>query len=407
MKKKEINEREEFYLPTIDEICKRWPKIKPFFYTKGKYQLKPINDLDTSYKMIVGERSNGKTFQILLYAMCCYFWSGACLVYGRRNDNQITGANGSLLYQNFNLSFPDIIKTLSDGKYNYIYHYGSKWFPAMLDKDTGKVSKAFEPMTYGYATSLPDKYKGGQYPNVALIMYDEFIPIDGIGLGAMEYPRFMDMISTIFRDYKRKDAYVYMSANTVNWDSPFFEEFGLGNVREMKQGTIQQYSYGQETSLALEYCYSDKDETSEEGDRFFAFDNPYVRMIKYGEFATCDYPHLPMPYKKKDVRFTYYIKYRGYILEAEIIRLENNYFTYIHQRTWPVDRKTDLVFSDDIEQTGMNWRRYITDPIDNLGRDILDFFNNNRVYYQNNTVGSTVSNYIVWCRDQDIVPILK
>ena len=74
------------------------------------------------------------------------------------------------------------------------------------------------------------------------------------------------------------------------------------------------------------------------------------------------------------------------------------YFTYIHKKTTPIkDTMNDLVYTADFVPK-LNYNRNILKPINKLQERLKWFFVTDRVYYQNNSIGDSVNNYIKLCK---------
>lgn len=368
---------------------------------KKYYRLNRILEYGASYNMIVGERSNGKSFATLERGLERYFKEGKEIGYIRRWREDVTGANGANIFSG--LVANNRITELSGGKWNSVYCYSGRYFLCnykKTEKGDTRVT-ALEPFAYSFALNSAEHYKSNNYPNIGTIIFDEFIPINGVGLGDQEFMLFMNMLSTIIRDPSRTDVEVYMVANTVNWDSPYFKEFGLGNVRRQQQGTIEYYQYGNSNcSLALEYCESGATKESKEGDRFFAFDNPHLEMITTGSWEMDIYPHCPCRYKPKDVKFRYFLQYNDDLIQADIVLTDDNeYFTYYHHKTGEIkDIENDLVFSNIQISPKFNYRLNLFKPYDSIGRTLLSFWTRDKVFFQDNVVGTILNNYREWCK---------
>lgn len=361
------------------------------------YRLDRIKEAcpDASYYMIIGERSNGKTFASLEYGLKKYFEDGSQLAYIRRWDEDIRGKRGATIFDG--LIYNKVIDKLSKGKWDGVYYYSGRWFLTKTAKDGG-VIKDDKPFAYAFSLNSMEHDKSTSYPWIRTIIFDEFLS-RGRGLGDDEFVLLMNVLSTIIRDPSRTDIEIFLLANTVNFDSIYFKEFGIENIRNMKQGTIDIYTYGENSTvkMAVEYCENAKDKQSRINDRYFAFNNPRLKMITEGAWEMDIYPHSPCKWKPKDVLFSYFIQYNDDLLQADIIQVEDNYFTFIHRKTTPIqDTEHDLIFSNFINPRP-NYRMNLWKPEDTMGKDIKNFFTFNRVYYQDNVIGEIVNNYNNWC----------
>ena len=50
-----------------------------------------------------------------------------------------------------------------------------------------------------------------------------------------------------------------------------------------------------------------------------------------------------------------------------------------------------------------NFRRKINQPRYNVEKKIATYFKYDKVFYQDNEVGEIVRNYIIWCKQENIV----
>jgi len=358
------------------------------------YSLNSILEKNAHYNVIIGERSNGKTTAVLRYALQHYFETGKQIAYIRRWDDDLKGGRGASVWSGIvSLGFLD---ELSGGEWTHIIYKGRAWYLAIPDpKDDGKYITQPEPFAFAFALTKQESYKSVAYPNIDTVIFEEFL--SRTGYISDEFVIFMNLLSTIIRE--RSDVKIFMLGNTVNQYSPYFAEMGLNHIKEMDKGTIDVYTYG-ESALRVAVEFADFPSKEKPSDVYFAFDNPRLNMITgKGTVWEMDiYPHCPIKYKPKDIVFTYFIQFDGEMLQAEIVLSEPNYFTFIHRKTTPIQNETqDLVFSPEYKPLP-NWRRRINTAPDKVGRRIWEHFELDRVYYQDNTVGEIVRNYLQFCR---------
>lgn len=92
--------------------------------------------------------------------------------------------------------------------------------------------------------------------------------------------------------------------------------------------------------------------------------------------------------------FTYFIIFNNNIYQAEIVYKDNFTFTFIHEKTTPIQNEdTDIVYSLDYVPK-INYNRSIYKPENKIQQKILWYFVNERVYYQDNNVGNAIANYL-------------
>ena len=358
------------------------------------YSIREIFMRNALYNMIYGERSNGKTYSVLEFALWCYVLFGYELAIIRRYDLDFKGKAGGQMFKNHIEN--NLITKITKGQWTSVYYFSSRWYLCKYDDNKNRIVDE-NPFAYAFALSGQEHDKSTAYPRVKIILFDEFLTRTTYLQD--EFVLLTNTISTIVR--RRGDAVIFMCGNTVNQFCPYFSEMGLTNVRKMKQGTIDIYNYGNsELTVAVEYCGTKEgqERKKKDSDKYFAFDNPKLNMIKTGAWEMAIYPHLPMKYDKKDILLTYFIKFNEFTLQCEIIQIDRNFFTYIHRKSTTLQEKqTDLIFSPDFNPS-FNYRRRLTKPVDEIGKRIHWFFSNDKVFYQDNEIGEIVRNYLIWSK---------
>lgn len=354
------------------------------------YSLDNILKLNAHYNVIFGERSNGKTYAVLKYAIQKYFKDGSQLAIIRRWNEDFTGKRGQSMFSA--LAENSEVTTASGGEYNTIYYYSSRWYFALMED--GKMTKKSDiPFAYGFAITAGEHDKSTSYPNVRTILFDEFISRDGYIPD--EFVHFENVISTIVRE--NDEAKIFMLGNTVNKYCPYFNEMGLYHIKEQKQGIIDTYRYGDSKLLvAVEYCKSTS--KSKKSNVYFAFNNPKLSMITSGEWEIMPFPHLDYKYiPPRSILYTFYISFDGDTLKCDIINFAGNDFIYIA----PYGRKDPpegaLIYSTEYSPLP-NHRRNIMRSYTKGEESIQKYFDMEKVFYSNNETGYVVWNYIDWCK---------
>ena len=339
------------------------------------YNTKRIDTCDATYNVIFGERSNGKTYALLSKCVELYIKDGSQMAYVRRWKEDITGRRASQLFSGVNDN--DVVNKLTKGVFTGIHYFAGKWYLCTYDE-------------HGKAI-----YNSTSYPNIKTVVFDEFLT-NKLYLQE-EFVAFMNTISTIVR--RRTNVKIYMLGNTVNKYCPYFNEMGLNNVPAMEQGTIDLYHYGDsKLVVAVEYCKSTNSDKNSKTNKYFAFDNPKLKMITSGSWELDIYPHLPIKYKPKNILLTYYIDFSDVIYECEVIQVGDVAFTFIHAKTTPIKDPDEYLIYSLESRPEMNYCRSIHSPTNKIQQKILWFFNNDRVYYQNNNIGDAISNYLKTCK---------
>lgn len=360
---------------------------KKFHY----YSLKNIQRKNATYNVIFGERSNGKTYAVLKQALENYKKDGSQFAYVRRWQDDIKARRASTVFNG--LAEDGTIEKLFDGEYTGVTYYSGKFYLCTFDDNGKAIYSDSDVLGYTFALSETEHGKSNSYPRVTLIMFDEFLT-KHLYLPD-EFVLFMNTISTIVR--LRTNVKIYMLGNTVNKFCPYFQEMGLNHIREMKQGSIDVYSYG-DSKLKVAVEYTANTASNKKNNFYFAFNNPKLAMITGGAWELNIYPHLPTKYKPHNVKFIYFIVFNDQTFQCEVVDKKPYYFTYIHLKTTPLkDKDNDLIYTTDYVPK-MNYNRNIMKPITELQKNIKWFYVTDRVYYQNNDVGDSINNYLKLCK---------
>ena len=356
------------------------------------YSLANILKYDCDYNIIFGERSNGKTYALLEYIVKQFYESGyksqGAII--RRWKEDIVGKRASTIFSG--LESNNRISEITNGEYNSVWFFSGKYYLANFDENTQKYVPLQTPMAFTFALSDMEHDKSTSYPNVTTIMFDEFITRRYYLPD--EFIIFLNVLSTIIR--QRDNVKIFMLGNTVNKFCPYFQELGLKHIDKMAQGTIDVYKFGEnnELKIAVEYCNNSNKE--KKSNKYFCFDDKNaVQMIIGGAWELDIYPHLSVKYKNSDIVFSYFIEFNDNILQADIVQTENNYFTYIHEKTTPIKNPhSDLIYSLKHNEGG-NYKRRLLSTATPLERKISMFYATEKVFFQNNEVGEIVRNYIM------------
>ena len=357
------------------------------------YSTQKIDKKNATYNVIFGERSNGKTYALLLKSLKAYFKDGSQFAYVRRWKEDITGRRAQRLFSGVNDN--QEISKLSHGKFTGVHYWAGKFYLCNYD-DKGKVVYGdSDVIGFTFALSDGEHDKSTSFPNITTIIFDEFLTnrlylVD-------EFVLFMNTVSTIVR--RRENVKIYMLGNTVNKYCPYFGEMGLDKIQEMEQGSIDVYRYGNsDLKVAVEYCKSNDDKKERPSNKYFAFNNPKLEMITGGAWELSIYPHLPMKYKPKDILLIFFIEFSDNIYQCEIINVDDVAFVYIHNKTTPIRKPDDHIIYSLEHSAKLNYNRNLYRPNGKIQQKILYFFKHDKVFYQDNNVGDAINNYLKLCK---------
>ncbi len=344
---------------------------------------------DAYYYVVFGERSNGKTYSALNYALEKYFKTGEQFAYLRRYGEDIRPKNLVNLFAGHVEN--GVIEKLSKDEWSGITYNNSKFFLTRRNEEDD-IEKSKEPIGFAFDLNAVEHNKSISFPKITTVIFDEFMSRSGYLPN--EWILFLNTLSTIIRH--RDNVKIIMLGNTVNKVSPYFQEMGLVHIKDQKQGTVDVYRYG-DTNLTVvcEYTESSSKKGGKASDVYFAFDNPELKMITSGEWEIGIYPHLNIKIRPKDIVGNFFIEYDNELLHGEIVCNESDIFIFIHQKTTPVKNDDDVVYTTNSVEK-WNYKMAMTKQRDKLSLFILDCVRKNKIFYSTNEVGEIFRNYIMW-----------
>lgn len=351
------------------------------------YSLNEILKINADYNIIFGERSNGKTYAALEYALTNYINGKGQTAYVRRWQEDFKGKRAESLFSGHVQN--GFVSRVTDGKFNSVLYSGKKWYLSFYDSDKNKHFPDSKPFCYGFCLSESEHDKSTSYPEITTVVFDEFLTRRYYLPD--EFMIFMNVLSTIIR--QRENVKIFMLGNTVNKYCPYFAEMGLNNIGTMQQGSIDLYSFGENgCKIAVEYAATINEHKP--SNKYFCFDNQKLQMITGGKWELALYPHLPEKYAPKDVIFVFYIVFNDTILQCNVINKDNADFIYIHPKTTEIkDTENSLIYS--LIQNGKpNYKRKLLSTLSDIEKRITTYFARDKVFYQSNEIGEIVRNYI-------------
>lgn len=342
-------------------------------YNKGDYYSDDkITSLNAQYNLIYGERANGKSFAVKARALKNFFARQEECVLVRRYEVDIKRGALETYWQDMQ----PYISEWSDGKYNYLYCYAGDLY--VCNRVDGKNTNAAK---FGYARALSkaQSYSGGQYPNVTIVILEEYISLDGVYL-PNELFLFTHLLSTISR---RRDVVVYLLANSVSRLSPYWREYGVEDViRTQKQGTIalieRTLSSGDVQTVAVEYCSN----TAKRSKMFAANRDA---MINGGKWLTQQQPHLDIDISLCDVLYDFVIEYQESRYYVRYMCYRDSTFLYVVPKTTSIQPNTRVI--SDTSNISHYYTRGLR-PINQRERQIFEMLYNGKTFFCDNLTGT-------------------
>jgi len=251
---------------------------------KEYYSLKNMLEVEADYSILLGEKSNGKSYAVKKFCIEDYWKNGNEFVYMRRYQFDVKTAD-VMAY------FADApVAEITKGKYTCINVYQGSIYLANHDDETNKYANGPKIGRAVYLSGY-HHYASQAFPGVQNIIFEEFIT-DSLYLDN-EPDTLQRFVSTILRD---RNGRVFLCGNTINRVCPYFSHWSLRNVLKQAQGTIDVYSFEREladegtaiTKIAVELCKS-----SNTPSRMFF--GKTANFITGGKWDSHEHPKLPRP----------------------------------------------------------------------------------------------------------------
>lgn len=358
-------------------------QVKPIYYDRTA-----IDETGAAYRLIIGQRSNGKTYSVLKTIIEQYFKEGKRSAYIRRYAEEITPKNIQLLFSQDSLL--KMIIELSDGNYNSTFYRANCFYFAFTDEDGKIQAKDPIPFCITRAINTWETTKGQDAGELHLICFDEFMTRSGYL--SDEFVKYCNLLSSLIRD--RKDCVIYMLANSVNKYCPYFEEMGLADVDKMEQGEIRVYEYeSSDLTVAVEYCASVQ-ATKKTASKYFAFENAQLAMITSGAWEIKNYARAPYPLHEEDVFKRFYISFGGQLICGEIILRSPDLFIFFRRQTKDIEIDEMTPYYSSEFTTSRCHVRFIKDCPTELHKLIKDLILKNSMCFATNEIGEIVRNWL-------------
>lgn len=333
------------------------------------------------YRLLIGKRSNGKTYAVLHDGLQMAIETGKKIAYIRRYKEDITKPNLETLL-NPHAAFT---AEITGGEWDD-FIYMSRQF-RLMNSETDTKGRV---ICDAYSLSAWERQKGSDKGEYCLIVFDEFITRDSYITNETDI--FLDVLSTILRD--RGGVPVYMIANTISQHCPYFAAFGF-NIRDVKQGDIKQMT----PYCCIEYC---NDTGKQNNARYFtAFNSSHGKMITSGKWDFRNYPTLsPRSHLQFNFQLRFFIVLSDRKIAGEILTDKNGAFLYFYPFTGEIKHPDNTI----IYGGGIDTNALHVPTFDSGGTSahiiIRDLMWAGKCFYSDNETGDGVAAFIA--NDGDI-----
>lgn len=292
------------------------------------YSLDKILDINAQYNLIIGERSNGKSYAVKEYILK-EAYKGNKFAYVRRWKEETKVSDIELYFDDFvcDDKGQEKIREITNNEYTDISVYRGEIFFANLDEQLHKI----RGMSIGYYFALTTEthYKSLQYPQVSNMVFEEFITDSGYL--PHEPQRLQRLVSTIFR---RRTGKIFMIGNTITRSVPYFKDWQLRECITQKQGEIIVYKHKLnernedgnlvEIKIAVEYCTNLSRNTK------LLFGNTAKTMVS-GEWETQSFLQLEEKYEHYKSYYTMFAQHDYFLFRLSLIKNDKELFVYVEK----------------------------------------------------------------------------
>lgn len=249
---------------------------------KKFYSLKNMKATGAQYRMLLGEKSNGKSYAVKSEVIEDAYKNGRKFVYMRRYREDLKTVD-------INAYFADApVKDITKHNYERVIVDKGILFLANYNEDEDKFEKGPDIGRCVYLSGY-EHFASQAFVDTYNIVYEEFITQRTYLPN--EPAQLQKMVSTILRD---RQGAVYLVGNTINRVCPYFTEWQLSHTIRQKEGTIEIYKFHRSdadgndiiTEVAVERCESSNSSTN-------MFFGKTAEFIVKGGWEVYDKPKLP------------------------------------------------------------------------------------------------------------------
>ena len=260
------------------------------------YNISNLLKTEAQYMMLLGQRANGKSYQVKKTVLEDAYNDRGKFVYLRRFRADLKQIYVTSYFDDMPVS------AITNGEYDTVRAFNGNIFFVDLTEE-GDVEKKKLIGRY-CALNEAERYKSQVFSDYRNIIYEEFITDQ---LYLPDEPRqLQQFISTVAR---LDEIRVFLVGNTLTRVCPYFSEWCLDGVLRQKQGTIELYHYhmaDEETvTIAVEYCSN----TNNENKMFFG---QAAQQIITGEWDVKEVHKLPRQQYEYDMAYEFELDYQSF-----------------------------------------------------------------------------------------------
>jgi len=275
---------------------------------KKFYSLTNMKKTNAQYRMLLGEKSNGKSYAVKSEVIQDYVDNGHKFIYMRRYREDLKTID-------VNAYFEDApVKKITHNKWERVYYDKGMIYLANYNAEDDKIEKGPEIGRTVYLSGY-EHFASQSFLDVYNIVYEEFITQRNYLPN--EPAQLQKMVSTILRD---RPGAVYLIGNTINRVCPYFTEWQLNHTIRQKEGTIEIYKFHRTdlngndilTEVAVERCESSNSKTN-------MFFGKTAEFIVKGGWEVYDKPKLPRPKDEYTVLYELLLERKNFSFVVQLM----------------------------------------------------------------------------------------
>lgn len=270
---------------------------------RNYYDISNLLETKAQYMMLLGQRANGKSYQVKKTVLEDAYNDRGKFIYLRRYRADLKQIYVTSYFDDMPVS------KITNGEYDSVRAVNGNIYFVDLTEE-GEVEKRKLIGRY-CALNEAERYKSQVFKDYVNLVYEEFIT-DQLYLA--DEPRLLQQfISTVSR---LDEIRVFLVGNTLTRVCPYFHEWCLEGVLKQKQGTIELYHYHTENesvvTIAVEYC-----STMNNGNKMFFGQS--AKQIITGEWDVKELPKLPRMQYEYEVVYEVLVKYQSFKFVLELL----------------------------------------------------------------------------------------
>lgn len=279
---------------------------------KKLFDLTPVDKTGAKWKMLIGMRSRGKSFEVKFKALKKAWEKGKKIAYVRRWDTDIK--------EDFVTSYFDDMRKAKNGYKAVEDITGGEWQGVKAFRghlywfryDDGKLEKSEQSIGRYFALNVAERYKSQTFIDYGTLIYEEMLT-DAVYL--LDEPnRLMNLVSTIMRD--DDDVDIYMIGNKLSRVAPYFSEWNLHNVPFQKESTVEIYHLERMDGDVIDFAVYQTDKVETKSKLFFGSSS---KQIQGNEWDVKEVPRLEKPYEYYERLYVCLVRYTQFSFKLELL----------------------------------------------------------------------------------------